>query len=152
MRQGGGIANEDMNRKYTTVYLAPMMRRALLAFVALPGLVAFAGPLLLAPTARSGSFNWIALALLVPGTALLLWCVREFYLRGKGTLAPWAPPRHLVESGLYRYSRNPMYLAVVLILFGWAVGFSSLALLVYALAFIVIFHLRVVFSEEPFLA
>jgi protein-S-isoprenylcysteine O-methyltransferase Ste14/pimeloyl-ACP methyl ester carboxylesterase len=128
------------------------MRRALLAFVALPGLVAFAGPLLLAPTTRAGSFNWIALALLVPGIVLLLWCVREFYVRGKGTLAPWDPPRHLVESGLYRYSRNPMYLAVVLILFGWAVGFSSLALLVYALAFIVIFHLRVVFAEEPFLA
>ena len=48
--------------------------------------------------------------LLLPGIGLLLWCVREFYVRGKGTLAPWDPPRHLVASGLYRISRNPMYL------------------------------------------
>jgi protein-S-isoprenylcysteine O-methyltransferase Ste14/pimeloyl-ACP methyl ester carboxylesterase len=129
-----------------------MMRRALLAFVALPGFVAFAGPLLLAWATGAGSFNWVALALLVPGIALLIWCVREFYVQGKGTLAPWAPPRHLVESGLYRYSRNPMYLAVTLILFGWALGLSSPVLFVYALAFVAIVHLRVVFAEEPFLA
>ena len=139
--------------QYTTVYLAPMMRRALLAFVALPGVVAFAIPLLLARLGlRNGSFRWVALALLVPGIALLLWSVREFYVRGKGTLAPWAPPRHLVESGLYRYSRNPMYLAVGLILLGWAFGFSSAGLLVYALVVMLGFHLRVILNEEPFLA
>ena len=132
---------------------AAMLLRALLAFLALPGLIAFAIPLLLAlPTIRQGSFAWPALALLLPGVALHLWCVREFYVRGQGTLAPWDPPRRLVASGPYRVSRNPMYLSVTLVLLGWAIGFRSWGLLLYALAIMVAFHLRVLFHEEPFLA
>ena len=76
----------------------------------------------------------------------------SFYTEGRGTLAPWSPPRHLVVSGLYRYSRNPMYVSVVLILWGWAAGFQSRALALYALAVMVAFHLRVVLGEEPWLA
>jgi protein-S-isoprenylcysteine O-methyltransferase Ste14 len=57
---------------------------------------------------------------LIVGTLGLLWCVRDFYVRGKGTLAPWSPPQNLVVVGLYRYSRNPMYVCVVLVLLGWA--------------------------------
>jgi protein-S-isoprenylcysteine O-methyltransferase Ste14 len=83
---------------------------------------------------------------------LLLATVREFYVAGRGTLAPWSPPRELVTTGLYRVSRNPMYVAVVLVLLGWAALFRSLPLLVYALAIAVGFHLRVVFGEEPWLA
>jgi protein-S-isoprenylcysteine O-methyltransferase Ste14 len=40
---------------------------------------------------------------------------------GRGTLAPWEPPRALVVSGPYRHSRNPMYVAVLVILSRWAV-------------------------------
>ena len=76
----------------------------------------------------------------------------SFYTEGRGTLAPWSPPRHLVVTGLYRYSRNPMYVSVVLILWGWTAGFQSRALALYALAVMVAFHLRVVFGEEPWLA
>ena len=130
-----------------------MLLRALLAFLALPGLIAFLVPFLLAwPRVRSGPFNTLALILLIPGIALLLWCVRDFLVIGKGTLAPWDPPRHLVVVGPYRVSRNPMYLAVVLILIGWAIGFRSRWLLLYALAMMVAFHLRVLLHEEPFLA
>ncbi len=115
--------------------------------------MAFAVPLLLArPYLRSGSFRAIAFVPLVSGVALLLWCVRDFYVVGKGTLAPWAPPRNLVTSGPFRISRNPMYIAVSLVLLGWAIGFWSATLLLYALAVTVAFHLRVVFGEEPWLA
>jgi len=86
------------------------------------------------------------------GTFGLLWCTRDFYVSGKGTLAPWAPPRELVVIGLYRYSRNPMYVAVALILVGWAASFRSIGLLIYALAVVIAFQLRVVFGEEPWLA
>jgi protein-S-isoprenylcysteine O-methyltransferase Ste14 len=86
------------------------------------------------------------------GTFGLLWCARDFYVSGKGTLAPWAPPQDLVIVGLYRYSRNPMYVCVALILLGWAISFGSAGLLIYALAVVVAFHLRVVFGEEPWLA
>ncbi|HEY3520668.1 MAG TPA: isoprenylcysteine carboxylmethyltransferase family protein [Rhodanobacteraceae bacterium] len=90
--------------------------------------------------------------LVVLGTTSLLWCVRDFYVAGKGTLAPWAPPQELVVVGLYRHSRNPMYVAVALILLGWAAAFLSYGLFVYALAVMAAFHLRVVFGEEPWLA
>lgn len=126
--------------------------RAVTAFLALPGVVAFLIPLLLAWLTGAGPFRLDALVPLVLGTGLLIWCVREFYVQGKGTLAPWAPPRTLVSSGLYRLSRNPMYMAVSLILLGWATGFGSWTLLGYALLVMAIFHLHVVLVEEPWLA
>lgn len=92
------------------------------------------------------------LALIALGTFGLLRCVRDFYVSGKGTLAPWAPPQMLVVVGLYRYSRNPMYVCVFIVLLGWAASFGSVGLLAYALAVAVAFHLRVVFGEEPWLA
>ena len=126
-----------------------LFARALFAFLALPGMVAFVVPVLLAPPRQVSPIGLVPLAI---GVAGLLWCVRSFYLEGKGTLAPWSPPRHLVVGGLYRYSRNPMYVSVVLILWGWALAFDSRTLAVYALAVMAAFHLRVVFGEEPWLA
>jgi len=79
----------------------------------------------------------------------LLGCVGDFYVSGKGTLVPWASPKTLVVVGLYRYSRNPMYVAVALVLLGWALSFSQMSLLAYSLIVIVTFHLRVAFGEEP---
>lgn len=124
--------------------------KSLVAFLALPGLVAFAVPLAIALPARS-----ISIAGLIPllaGCLLLAWCVREFHLAGRGTLAPWAPPRNLVVSGPYRRSRNPMYVAVLLILAGWAMLFQARVLAAYALVVAIAFHLRVVLGEEPWLA
>jgi protein-S-isoprenylcysteine O-methyltransferase Ste14 len=127
--------------------------RAVLAFIALPGMVAFVVPLVwLGPDSSGNAFDTAGLALLAAGTVLLLWCVWEFYRAGRGTLAPWSPPQHLVVTGLYRFSRNPMYIAVALILWGWALGFHSRLLAVYALAVMLAFHLRVVLGEEPWLA
>lgn len=80
-----------------------------------------------------------------------MWCVRDCYVAGKGTLAPWDPPRHLVSVGLYRFSRNPMYLGVLIILIGWTLAFRSRALLIYTLVVAILFHLRVLLYEEPWL-
>ena len=125
---------------------------ALLAFIALPGMVAFVIPWLISRGETSASYDRAGILLLAVGTSLLLWCVREFYVAGKGTLAPWTPPRHLVMSGLYRYSRNPMYVGVALVLLGWALTFHSRTLVIYAAGVITAFHLRIVFGEEPWLA
>ena len=126
--------------------------RALVAFLALPGIVAFAVPLLLLrPPGRTRLAPDGAIVLAV-GLVVLFACVREFYVAGKGTLAPWSPPRNLVTSGLYRWSRNPMYVGVLLVVSGWALGFRSGALALYAAALVVAFHLRVVLGEEPWLA
>jgi len=126
--------------------------RALLAFLTLPGTVAFVIPLfLITPASRR---HWVEPWGLLPlglGFIVLGLTVREFYVAGRGTLAPWSPPRTLVTSGLYRYSRNPMYVGVLLILGGWAVGLESRPLAVYATGVAVAFHLRVLLHEEPFL-
>jgi protein-S-isoprenylcysteine O-methyltransferase Ste14 len=128
-----------------------LLARALLAFLVLPGAVAFAVPLLL--IAPRTSFNIAVAAVpLTAGIVVLLWCVRDFYVSGRGTLAPWAPPRYLVRTGLYRFSRNPMYIGVLLILVGWVAGFGSSGLAVYAGVMALAFHLRVVLYEEPTLA
>jgi protein-S-isoprenylcysteine O-methyltransferase Ste14 len=130
-----------------------MLWRALAAFLALPGTVAFAIPLALGITGRSPfPLRPAGYAPLVAGAVLLLWCVREFYVVGLGTLAPWAPPRRLVTTGPYRYSRNPMYLGVLLLLCGWATLFGSLTLAIYALVVALAFQLRVLLAEESWAA
>ena len=127
--------------------------RVVIAFLALPGVVAFAVPLLLL---RERDAGWTIAApgaiVVGVGTMLLAWCVREFYVAGAGTLAPWAPPKHLVVSGLYGYSRNPMYLAVLCVVAGWAIGYRSAAIGLYAGGLFIAFHLRILWHEEPFLA
>jgi len=127
-----------------------MLLRALVAFLALPGVVAFVLPVWIGVSGGHGAGHAIpAAALLTPGTALLIWCVREFYVAGRGTLAPWDPPQHLVTSGPYRLSRNPMYLGVVLILAGWCTLWGSRALIIYTALIMIGFHLRVLLAEEP---
>ena len=131
----------------------PLFLRALLAFLALPFVVAGVVPFVFFwPNARHLPYG---IPVFILGVALLAWCVREFYSAGKGTLAPWDPPRHLVTSGPYRWSRNPMYVAVLLILLGWALTLDVMsyrAPLVYALLMAVAFHLRVVLFEERWAA
>jgi protein-S-isoprenylcysteine O-methyltransferase Ste14 len=129
-----------------------LLVQALIAFLACPGVVAFLVPLMLLVSAEQSLVDRRGLLPLVAGVVLLLWCVREFYVAGRGTLAPWAPPQELVVTGLYRYSRNPMYLAVLLVLWGWALAFHSTRLAIYAAIVMFAFHLRVVLNEEPFLA
>jgi protein-S-isoprenylcysteine O-methyltransferase Ste14 len=131
-----------------------MFFRALFAFLALPGVVAILVPALIAAhRVEAGAlFYPLGLLPLLVGFALLLWCVRDFYVAGRGTLAPWSPPRHLVTTGLYRYSRNPMYVAVTSMLSGWALCFASATLAIYTGFVIGAFHLRVVYGEEPWLA
>ncbi len=124
-----------------------------IAFLALPGVVAFAVPLFLAAPLRVPSTVALAgFAPLLAGSFLLACCVREFYVAGRGTLAPWVPPRALVVSGPYRYSRNPMYVSVLLILSGWTMLFQSWAIAVYTPVIAVAFHLRILFGEETWLA
>lgn len=83
---------------------------------------------------------------------MLLRCVWDFFAVGKGTLAPVDPPKRLVVQGLYRLTRNPMYNGVLALLSGEAWFFASVALVVYTLFILVLFHLFVVLYEEPTLA
>tara|TARA_A100001037_G_C14846771_1_gene498986 strand:+ start:191 stop:649 length:459 start_codon:yes stop_codon:yes gene_type:complete len=89
--------------------------------------------------------------LLTMGGAVYLWCVWDFATAGRGTPAPIDPPKNLVVRGLYKHTRNPMYVGIVGLIFGWAASFSSTQIAIYGLVVGVLFHLRVVLFEEPHL-
>jgi protein-S-isoprenylcysteine O-methyltransferase Ste14 len=126
--------------------------RALAAFLACPGIIAGLLPVLIARGGpQDGRFRDMSFVPLTFGTGCLVWCVRDFLVSGRGTLAPWDPPRHLVVVGLYRFVRNPMYLAVLAIVLGWSLYFGSLGLALYLAILGVGFHLRIVLHEEPWL-
>jgi len=93
-------------------------------------------------------------AFIIPGLAglaIVLACVRDFAVYGRGTPAPVDPPKVLVVRGLYRYMRNPMYTGVVTVLLSEAGLYLSATLLVYAVVVFSGFHAFVVLHEEPHL-
>lgn len=97
---------------------------------------------------------WATIAgglVLAIGVAVYLWCAWDFATAGRGTPLPQDPPRALVVRGLYRYSRNPMYLGVMAAVLGQAVWARSGGVLAYAAGLAALFHVRVVWFEEPVL-
>ncbi len=98
---------------------------------------------------------------MIAGIMIYLITAISFLVKGKGTPAIWftkvigfiigEEPVKMVSSGLYDYSRNPMYLGVILTVFGESLFFGYSLLLRYAVLLFVIFHLVVVFIEEPHL-
>jgi len=94
----------------------------------------------------------IGLLPLLAGLALFFWCNGVFSLIGKGTLAPIAAPVFLVKAGPYQRVRNPMYLAVFLVVAGEAILFHSLLLVGYVLLLVGVTHVFVLKVEEPRLA
>jgi len=83
------------------------------------------------------------------GLVIVFDCITRFAVQGKGTLSPADPTKKLVIKGLYRFSRNPMYVGVLLILTGEAIFFHSNNLWIYALFIFSMFHLFVLLVEEP---
>jgi len=83
------------------------------------------------------------------GAVLALWCIVAFVVIGRGTPAPFDPPRRLVVVGPYRLVRNPMYIGAGLALAGAALFYESWALFGYCAAFVSVTHLFVVAYEEP---
>jgi protein-S-isoprenylcysteine O-methyltransferase Ste14 len=133
---------------------AVLALRSLFFLVLLPGTVAVYVPYRILRSSL-GSFTLtlslttvLAAMLVLLGALVLLRCVWDFFAAGEGTLAPVDPPRHLVVRGLYRYTRNPMYNGVAAMLLGEAWLFENRALLVYAAAICLAFHLFVVLYEE----
>jgi protein-S-isoprenylcysteine O-methyltransferase Ste14 len=83
------------------------------------------------------------------GATVALWCIFTFVFVGRGTPAPFDPPRRLVIEGPYRFVRNPMYIGAGLALAGAALFYESWPLLGYAGLFLLATHLFVVLYEEP---
>src|SRR5215467_12549958 len=88
-------------------------------------------------------------ALLAVGAVILVSAFVQFVVEGVGTPAPVAPTEHLVVGGLYRYVRNPMYLAVAAAIIGQALLLGQPVLLLYAVAFGLTVAAFVHWYEEP---
>jgi protein-S-isoprenylcysteine O-methyltransferase Ste14 len=137
--------------------LGPILGSILFLFVA-PGIVAGLIPWSISRYQMQLSLlgieplRWVGIGLLVLGGILLLETFARFALQGRGTPAPIAPTRTLVVTGSYRFVRNPMYVAVVSLIFGQALLFGSILTLLYGFAVWLTVHAFVLSYEEPTLS
>jgi len=90
-------------------------------------------------------------AIVVIGCTIVVTCVLAFAFVGRGTPAPFDPPRRLVVSGPYRWVRNPMYIGAGLALGGLTAWYQSAVLLGVTALFCAVTHMFIVLYEEPFL-
>jgi protein-S-isoprenylcysteine O-methyltransferase Ste14 len=130
-----------------------LLLKNLLFTIVVPGTVAGYLPLAIAggrPPAAGPVFA-SGCAVLGLGAAVYVWCVWDFAVFGRGTPAPLDAPKRLVVRGLYRYTRNPMYVGVLTAILGWAVVYRSPGMLLYAAAVGLCFQGFIVLYEEPHL-
>ena len=139
-----------------------MLLRQLLSILALPFTVIILIPLwiarrnhltIVAPhDVTSGIAFVLGIALLAAGLILFSACLYYFSTRGRGTLAPWDPPRQFVVEGPYRFVRNPMISGVILMLIGEACVVRSARLGAWAATFFLINLVYIPLFEEPALS
>ncbi len=130
--------------------------RNLLFTILQPGLVAGLIPFLLlwvsgknyVPVSWTAS-QYFGIGFMVFGFCIMLICIMRFATEGKGTLSPADPTKKLVVKGLYKYSRNPMYVGVITLLIGEAIFWGSWILAGYAVLVFVAFQLFILLHEEP---
>jgi len=124
--------------------------------VVAPGVVAGLAPWWLTGWQEGSPYPWPAriagVALAPAGAAVLLGAFAQFAVEGTETPAPAAPTERLVVRGLYRYIRNPMYLAVLAVIAGQALWLSRPVLLAAAAGVAVAFAAFVRWYEQPTLA
>src|SRR4051794_15464221 len=124
-------------------------------FVVAPCVVAGLVPWLI--TDWDAGHTWLPLqvagaALVLAGVAALVYSFARFVTEGRGTPAPVAPTEQLVVGGLYRYVRNPMYVALLAAILGQALLFACWGLLAYAAGVFAAVYSFVRLYEEPELA
>ena len=91
----------------------------------------------------------LGILLILLGLFFLIYTNKSFFKIGRGTLAPWDPPKKLVVEGAYRYVRNPMISGVLMVVLGEALIFYSIELFLLFILFFVINHVYFIYSEEP---
>ena len=124
-------------------------------FFVAPGFIAGIAPWLFnhwqffTPAWDPRPLRWLGTLLILAALAVLIECFVRFAIKGRGTPAPIMPTETLVISGLYRYVRNPMYVAVFAIVVGQGLLFGDTDTLLYAACVWIGFTLFVMLYEEP---
>jgi len=118
-----------------------------------PGIVAFALPAFITNemSANEGVLSMLALLFMLLAIAIYCWCVWDFVIFGMGTPAPIDSPKKLVSSGLYCFTRNPMYIAVFCFITGWVLLYFNWPVFLYAMSIMSCIQVLVIYYEEPVL-
>ena len=140
----------------TYIWIVPIWLRSVIFTLLLPGLIAGYAPYWLVTGSTPmpldlGVFRWLGLLPLGLGLVMYLNTTWHFGAEGRGTPAPWDPPRQLVTSALHAWVRNPMYLGVLSCILGEAFLWQAGVLFVYCPLIWLLFHVRVLVYEEPVL-
>ncbi|MCK5096583.1 MAG: isoprenylcysteine carboxylmethyltransferase family protein [Desulfobacteraceae bacterium] len=98
---------------------------------------------------KAGDLQYFGILPIIAGSIVSLWCSFDFIFIGKGTPVPTDPPKKLVVFGLYRFVRNPMYIGILILLFGEAVLFKSFILIYYTTFIFCLFQIFIIGFEEP---
>ena len=112
-------------------------------------ILSFNNHLLAFNSALSGAMLAIGTFLIVLGLGFAIYTNKAFLRVGKGTLAPWDPPKKLVVAGAYRYVRNPMISGLLMVVLGETLIFASIELFALFILFFIVNHIYFVYSEEP---
>jgi protein-S-isoprenylcysteine O-methyltransferase Ste14 len=127
--------------------------KSLFFLIFVPGLLIGYIPYVVSTTdtefASLGVIAYIAFLLWFLASAAMFWCFWNFLVNGRGTPAPIDPPKELVVVGLYRYVRNPMYVAGLIGLLGWILWSPSFSLILVFIIFFIATHLFITLYEEP---
>ena len=129
-----------------------LLKNVLFTLIA-PGSVAVYIPLLLTQDLPPPALTWRLLSwpFFALGVMIYAWCVWDFATFGRGTPAPIDAPKALVVRGLYRYTRNPMYVGVLTTVLAWAVRYRSWGMVLYAACIWLGFQSFIMLYEEPHL-
>lgn len=133
-----------------------LLLRNLIFTILHPGLVVGLFPYFIAKAEFQNTFSIpfefhqiLGIIIFLFGFVIMIHCILSFAIVGKGTLSPLDPTKQLVVTGLYKYSRNPMYVGVIMLLIGECLVSQSISLMVYSGIVFIAFNLFIIFREEP---
>jgi len=135
--------------KITSMFFGLLV--GLVFFILLPYLFVQLNSYFLLPVYSHYLLKVLGMIFLFIGAGLFLYCSRLFLIFGRGTPVPVEPPKKLVVSGLYKYTRNPIYIGYFMIFLGEFLFFGQFLLLIYFFLTIVKINLYVIYYEEPIL-
>ena len=101
------------------------------------------------PLQLPASSEIFGVLLMTAGITLALLCLGFFAIRGRGTAAPFDPPREFVAAGPYLYVRNPMYIGGWLMFLGFGLYERSVSMTLFSIVWFLLAHLFVLYYEEP---
>jgi protein-S-isoprenylcysteine O-methyltransferase Ste14 len=96
---------------------------------------------------KNGVFQHLGLVFIAVGVVAYIWCSGSFVFYAKGTPIPFTPTKELVVTGLYKFVRNPLYIAGTLVLAGETLLFQSIGIFIYTLVMFGVFHVHVLMEE-----